>query len=119
MQQFTTKAGLPQPTGSLAEQGVAGGITAKCLATQEPGSTLRIVVQLRGLGVQRSVSLHFMHIGNGWLHGVCVGACWVVSPQGGFFVSIFCNYHRSGQFILFGRGLMSGHGMASGYAAPP
>ena len=28
----------------------------------------------------------------GWLHGVCVGACWVVSPQGGFSLSLFCNY---------------------------
>ena len=27
----------------------------------------------------------------GWLHGVCVGACWVVSPQGGFSLSLFCN----------------------------
>ena len=28
----------------------------------------------------------------GWLHGVCVGTCWVVSPQGGFSLSLFCNY---------------------------
>ena len=27
----------------------------------------------------------------GWVHGVCVGACWVVSPQGGFSFSLFCN----------------------------
>ena len=25
-------------------------------------------------------------------HGICVGACWVVSPQGGFSLSLFCNY---------------------------
>ena len=30
----------------------------------------------------------------GWLHGVCVGACWVVSPQCGFSLSLFCNYRR-------------------------
>ena len=29
----------------------------------------------------------------GWLHGVCVGACWVVFPQGGFSLSLFCNYN--------------------------
>ena len=28
----------------------------------------------------------------GWLHGVFVGACWVGSPQGGFSLSLFCNY---------------------------
>ena len=28
----------------------------------------------------------------GWLHGVCVGACWLGSPQGGFSLSLFCNY---------------------------
>ena len=27
----------------------------------------------------------------GWLHGVCVGACGVVSPQRGFSLSLFCN----------------------------
>ena len=30
----------------------------------------------------------------GCLHGVCVGACWVVSPQGGFSLSLFCNTSR-------------------------
>ena len=28
----------------------------------------------------------------GWLHGFCVGACWVISPQGGFSLSLFCSY---------------------------
>ena len=28
----------------------------------------------------------------GWLHGFCVGACWVISPQGGFSLSLFCRY---------------------------
>ena len=28
----------------------------------------------------------------GRLHGVCVGACWVVSPQGGFSLALVCNY---------------------------
>ena len=32
----------------------------------------------------------------GWMHGVCVGACWVVSPQGGFSLSLFCNYGGPG-----------------------
>ena len=27
----------------------------------------------------------------GWLHGVCVGACWVVSPPDGFSFSLFCS----------------------------
>ena len=28
----------------------------------------------------------------GWLHGVCVGACWGISPQGGFSLSLCCNH---------------------------
>ena len=32
----------------------------------------------------------------GWLHGVFVGACWVVSPRGGFSLSLFCNYNDGG-----------------------
>ena len=28
----------------------------------------------------------------GWLHGVCVGACLIVSPLCGFCLSLFCNY---------------------------
>ena len=29
-----------------------------------------------------------MHV----LHGVRVSACWLVSPQGGFSLSLFCSY---------------------------
>ena len=32
----------------------------------------------------------------GWLHGVCVGACRVVSPRCGFSLALFCNFPRRG-----------------------
>ena len=31
----------------------------------------------------------------GWLHGVCVSACWFVPPQCGFSLSLFGNYQRT------------------------
>ena len=30
----------------------------------------------------------------GWLHGVCVGECFLVFPLCGFSLSLFCNYHE-------------------------
>ena len=36
----------------------------------------------------------------GWLHGVCVGACWIVSSQCGFSLSLFCNYLSESMFMI-------------------
>ena len=45
-------------------------------------------VRKRTAAVQRTIMA-------GWLRGICVSACWFVSPQCGFSLSLFCNYSSS------------------------